>query len=268
MHDTIRNAQDPVGLFCQGLIMRHHDKRLSSFAAQIPDKTVEHGCIFAVKVAGRFIGQDDLWRIHKGASDRDALLFSAGELWRALIRPVCQSDLGEKLPGPIPYFLQFSPLDEGRHSHVLERAEFGKQVMELKDKSNALIPEARKVFVVQGEHVYSFIADAPGGRPVERSEDMQEGALAGPRCPNDRDDLTLPDREGDSPEDAELAAFIFARNKVFVIACVVITSGILFFVCCFITPIVWHLQEEGAPLGVPGTVTQGHSGPLRRATQR
>ena len=69
----VHDPHDAVCLPGKGFVVGHHDKGLSAFPAQVPDKGVQEVCIRAVQVSGGFIRQDHLGSVHQGPRHRHPL---------------------------------------------------------------------------------------------------------------------------------------------------------------------------------------------------
>lgn len=83
--------------------------------------------------------------------------------------------------------------------------------MELKDETYSVIPESRQGISVQGKDIGAVIKHITGGRPVQRTEDMQECALPRTRCPDYPDHLSFSDRDIDPLQYLKPAGICFKR---------------------------------------------------------
>jgi len=54
-------------------------------------------CRAGIEVAGRLVGEKELWFGDQGPRQRDSLLLSAGEFARAMMHPVSQSHFAQPL---------------------------------------------------------------------------------------------------------------------------------------------------------------------------
>src|SRR5688572_16454144 len=88
----------------------------------------------------------------------------------------------EVRPGPMQ--------DHQRHQHVLQRAQLGKQMIELKDHAELFISQA---ITVRGGQMVDPMAEEmhlAGCWCIERAEAMQQRALARAALSHDRQELT------------------------------------------------------------------------------
>ena len=65
-----------------------------------------------------------------------------------------------------------------RHFRVLERGELRKQMVELEDEADVLVPEGRQRFVCHGADVRIADPDGPGIGAIEAAQQVQQRALA------------------------------------------------------------------------------------------
>jgi len=65
---------------------QHHGAAL--FLLQPNDEIENRMGVFAIKVAGRFIGQQQSWLIRQAARDRDSLPFASGKFGREMSEPI------------------------------------------------------------------------------------------------------------------------------------------------------------------------------------
>jgi hypothetical protein len=86
---------------------------------------------------------------------------------------------------------------EHRQLHVLDRVQRRDQVVELEDEADDRRPVAGAVL---GPERQAGDRDLPGRRPVEGTDQVQQGALAAARRPGDGNELALLDAEGDIHE--------------------------------------------------------------------
>ena len=69
-------------------IVGDHQDRLAELSLSVRSSASISSALFAVEVAGRLVGDDDLRVGDDGARDRDPLLLTAGELPRVVVHPV------------------------------------------------------------------------------------------------------------------------------------------------------------------------------------
>ena len=81
---------------------------------------------------------------------------------------------------------------------VLERRQRRDQVELLEDEAERLQAQVGELAVAEHPEVASLEEDAPGARPVERAEQLQQGRLAGSARAFERDELARSDLEVDA----------------------------------------------------------------------
>src|ERR1044072_4846063 len=88
------------------------------------------------EVARRPIGEQNARRVGERPCDRDALLFAAGKLRRAVREALLQSKITEQVARAARRFLAGETADHLRHDYVLHRGKLHQQVMELVDEAD------------------------------------------------------------------------------------------------------------------------------------
>jgi hypothetical protein len=76
-------------------------------------------------------------------------------------------------------------------------------MMELKHEADALVAKAREAAVIHAENIYVSIQYLSRCRTIERTQDMEQRALAHTRGPHDRNHLSLLDIEVYALKDME-----------------------------------------------------------------
>ena len=104
--------------------------------------------------------------------------------------PGSQSYPIQQLGGSLAGRGAVAPADAQRDHHVFLGAEIAQQVMELKDETHGAIPERRQRHVVEPTEIRSSDPDVAASGTVQRSEQVQERALARSAGPDDRHHLT------------------------------------------------------------------------------
>ncbi len=162
----------------------------------------------AVQIAGGLVGEDE-GRLHdQGARQGDALLLAPGELARAVLEPVAESDLLEELLRLLLQGRAAHASDEAGHHDVLEGGELGEQVMELEDEADALVAECRELTARELGDVAALAGDRTRCGQVEGAEQVEQGALAGARRADDADHLSRRDHEVDAAQHLHHRAFV------------------------------------------------------------
>ncbi|MEY4168646.1 MAG: hypothetical protein RIR52_2470 [Acidobacteriota bacterium] len=144
--------------------------------------------------------------MNKGAGESHPLLFTAGELTGTVIGTAVEPDSGKQLTCFDSGWRSCRSADQQRHHYVLKRREFGKQVMELEDETDALIPEAAQVRLSRVYEVKSIDLKASGSRTVKPSKGVKEGRLADTGGANHRDQFAPVDLQIEVLEDGDQPA--------------------------------------------------------------
>ena len=157
------------------------------------------GTALRVEVAGRLVGEDEGGAADEGAGDGDPLLLAAGELVRLVVPPVADADVVEEDDGIGGEALAAPALrvDEGE-GDVLLGGDPLQEVELLEDEADGLRAEAGERVVGEVLRVVPRDAEDAGAGPVEEAEDLEEGRFPRARGPDDRDELALPDPQGDA----------------------------------------------------------------------
>src|SRR5262249_56878023 len=99
---------------------------------QLEDVTAVGG----VEISRRLVGQHDRRIVRQSAGQSDALLFTARQLRRIVVRAARQAYFFEERPRPACRVGSTSDLH--RNGHVLERRQRGNEMKELKDEPDFL----------------------------------------------------------------------------------------------------------------------------------
>ena len=85
--------------------------------------------------------------------------------------------------------------DQEGHHHVLQGGEFPQEMMELKDKAQLAVPQLGEGGRVQVGVARAVEPDVSARGPIQRAEQVQQGALPGSRRAHDGDELAAVDLE-------------------------------------------------------------------------
>src|SRR5439155_20291623 len=142
--------------------------------------------------------------------DRDPLLLSAAQLGRLLHRHVFEADGHERGDRLLPRRLRVDTADEQRELDVLDRPEDRQQVVVLEDETHLHGAEVRLRVVTQGREPLARDPYLAGSEVIDAGQAVQEGRLAASGGAHDRDHLTLPDVDVQTPEgvDFDTAAVV------------------------------------------------------------
>ena len=169
---------------------------------------------FAVEIARRFVGEEDLGLIHEGARDGDALLLSAGKLGREVIGALGEPDDLEGVEGAVAHLAggEFTAAVKHGELDVFEGGGAGEEVEPLKDEAEFFVAEVGEGVAVEFEDVDAIEKIAAARRPVEAAERVHEGGFAGAAGAHDCHEFAAIDFERDAADgvDLDLAGIVDA----------------------------------------------------------
>jgi hypothetical protein len=134
-------AKDPVAGGGKPRVMRGDERRKAIRLMHLPKEVMQRLGGLLVEIAGRLVGKKDGRPHNEGTGHRNAPLLSARQHARTVRQSVRQSDPSQEALGAASGLGDGHPRNAHRHFGVLERAEFGKQVMKLKDESDMAVAE-------------------------------------------------------------------------------------------------------------------------------
>ena len=169
----------------QSLVVGDDDKRRALVARQVHHQFEHPVGRAAVQVAGGLVGQHAGGLGHQCAGNRDPLALAAREFRRPMLQPVLQADTGQRRRGRSRAVGRRHAPDPERHRHVVERAEFRQQMVELVDKPEVPVAHVALCARAQSGQVLAHQLHAATGRRVQRAQQVQQGALARSRCADD-----------------------------------------------------------------------------------
>jgi hypothetical protein len=143
----------------------------------------------------RLVGEQDLGAPQQRAGDRDPLLLATGHLGRQVAGPPTEADEREQLIRARGVIARALARHERRQQHVLGGGQRREEVEELEDEAEDLAAQPGQRPVVEVVIAAAVDLHAAAGRPVERAEDVEQGALAGPGRAHDGDELAVGHRE-------------------------------------------------------------------------
>ncbi len=85
--------------------------------------------------------------------------------------------------------------DAQREANIVTRIQFVEQMMMLEHETDQLVPQTRTLFAVKVVHLVTVELQGAGFRTVEQANQMEQGALADPGGPDDRQQLATRDLE-------------------------------------------------------------------------
>ncbi|MNU62891.1 hypothetical protein D3C71_521310 [compost metagenome] len=150
-----------------------------------------------VERAGWLVRQDHVGIVHQRAGNRHALLLAAGEMARPMLGAIRHAEASEQGGCPFTPLAAVAAGIDRRDLDIGERRDFVQQMIALEDEAEMLAPQCRAVVVVEGRGFAAGNLVGAFGRPVEQSENVHQGRLAGAGGADDRDHLAAIDRQVD-----------------------------------------------------------------------
>jgi hypothetical protein len=96
---AVAHRDQPVGGGRDPRVVGDDDQRLSGRAQAVKEPEHVQGC-GAVEIAGRLVGEHDVWLVAERAGDRDSLPLAARERRGQMLGSICEPDLFQQLRGP------------------------------------------------------------------------------------------------------------------------------------------------------------------------
>ena len=171
---------------------------LSQFVAQVEEELVQLGLVFRVEAARRLIGQDHVGLIHQRSRHGHPLFLATRELRRLVCGAVAKAHKGEQLLCALFALVAvFAPDESGNHD-VFQSRELGQKLMELENETDVLVAEIAQFACRERPGIDAVDDHRPAVGLVERTDNLEQGGLSGPRRSHDRDHLALVDMQVDA----------------------------------------------------------------------
>src|SRR4051812_47201594 len=106
-----------------------------------------------------------------------------------MLHAAAEADTLEKRPGALLRLPFLHPTNTEGHHHVLERGELAQEMMKLEHETDRAVPQGGDRVVLQLVDRSRVDQDLAAGRPVERPQKVEEGALPRSAGTDDRDHL-------------------------------------------------------------------------------
>ena len=202
-----RHQVDGITATCEIGVVRDENGRHPSLAVELFEQIEDAPGRIDVEVARRLVREEEARRAREGARDRDALLFAARRARGGGDRAARAGRRGRgsrpRGGAPRPAGLARDPVREG---DVLLRRELRQQMVELKDKPDAVVAKASPL--PRRELVERLAEDlhAPRVGAVDPSEEVQERGLPHPGGPHHGREDPLRQFEREVREDGHRSA--------------------------------------------------------------
>ncbi|MBV6428065.1 MAG: hypothetical protein KIPDCIKN_02590 [Haliscomenobacter sp.] len=173
--------------------MGDDDERLSEIFSKAEQELVQFLGRDGVQISGGLVCKHHGRLVDQSPGYRNTLLLAAGKLPGFVVDAASQPEIIQQLFGT-----RFSvglglASDKGWNAYIFQRSKLGQQVMELENESDMFVPESGQPRCVQLGDRFPIDADLAFVRLVERAQDMQQGAFACPRFPDNGHNLRASD---------------------------------------------------------------------------
>ena len=159
------------------------------FAQQVHHRFAIRG----VQVSGRLIREQNGWIAAQGASHRDALLLTAGELRRIVLHAMRHADALQRLMHALLALRAGHAAIGERQLDVLIHRQIADQVERLEDEADLAIANARPLAQLQTLDGFAVQDVGAVGRRIEQPEDREQRRLPAARGSRDRKIFALLD---------------------------------------------------------------------------
>ncbi len=189
LESTVVKPQYAVARSREPRIVGGDDRRQMITLVHLAQEPVQRIGRQLVEIAGRLVGQEHARPHDQRPGNRHALLLAARQHPGAMRQPLAEPDAPEQLLRPAARVGQRDAGDAHRHLGVLERAELGQQVVELKHEPDVPVPERDDGWTRQRRQVRVADHDRACVRAIQPAEHVQERALADSRRADNRHHL-------------------------------------------------------------------------------
>ena len=162
--------------------MGHHDERNPFVLVQLHQQFAQGLGRATVEGAGRFVGQQQPRLVDQGPNYRHPLSFATRQLARSMPSATAQAHLVQQPPSTIRRLgtVGVAASSQRRHQHILQHRALRKQMMRLKDESEAAVAHRREPDLVQPGQILAFEPHVAPGGLVQCAHQVQQRALATP----------------------------------------------------------------------------------------
>jgi hypothetical protein len=153
-----------------------------------------------VEVAGGLVREEELRRIGERAAEGHPLLLAPRQFRRPVVGARGEADAPQKLRRPRPCRAGGDAFRQLRQDHVLERGEFGQEMVELVDEAHDAPPRLGPAAVALARHVIAREHHAPRVGGVEKPCYVEERRLPRPGRRDERHRLARRDADRDTAQ--------------------------------------------------------------------
>lgn len=196
---AVHEVDHAVGHVGHHGIVGDDDGEGAEFAVGALDGFEDDDAGLDVESAGGFVAQQHGRAFGDGASDGDALLFTAGKLGGKMIESCAESHHVESI-----FWSHRVVGDLGDEADVFARGQAGDEVVELKNKTDGLAAILRELLFVGGGQVGVAVAQFARSGEIETAKLIEQGGLAGAGRAEEDDEFAGVEIEVDAVEGADL----------------------------------------------------------------
>ena len=171
--------------------MRHDEKGSALGAVNLAQQLKHLLRGLGIQVARGLIGQHQQRVVHQRPRNRHPLLHAAGKLGRFLVQRTRQPHGGQQFARTLAVTgADHAVGHQGWQRHILQRAEGGQQMVELKHKAQLLAAQQGQLLIAElaGFHPLQLVAAT--AHALQQPQNVEQGTLARARRPHQRDELT------------------------------------------------------------------------------
>ena len=177
-------------------IVGDHEHGLPEFAVGEAEHVEDRVGVFGVEIAGRLVGENDGGLCNQRAGDRNALLFAAGKLGRAMVEAAGDVEQLGKAGKELRVHGLGALGDLVGDFNVGASGERGKEVELLEDESDAGAAHFGPLGIGEGREVDAADENAAGTGAGEAAEQVEKGGFAAAGWSDDGDKLAGFDGKG------------------------------------------------------------------------
>ena len=195
-HPAVEEVDGAVGVAREARVVGDHaDGRAR--AVQLAQQLHHRVAVLRVEVAGGLVGEQDRGLAHEGAGHRHALLLTARELARQVLRAMGHAHPLEGLVHPLLALGGLhAAVGEGQLDVLVDR-EVADEVEALEDEPDLAVADAGPLGEVEVRHRPGVEDVGAAGGRVEQAQDREQRRLAAARRPRDRHVLAFLDVQVD-----------------------------------------------------------------------
>ncbi len=153
--------------------MCHQHQSRAAFAVEAEDQLHHRVRGIAIEISCRFITEENPGTVDEGSGESHALLFTAGQLRRIMVKPIAQTHAGQQIRG-FAFVHPVAPQFQ-RDEDIFQGGQRGDELEVLENKTHAFVPHQRPLIFRQSAefppHENHFSATGliqPGAKAKQR----------------------------------------------------------------------------------------------------